>query len=230
MTVDTGAPAIEGPAQEGTAGPAAGLALPPMTFAVPEGLHAVELPLDRAERTRAVASLVRDMYPKGDPDLWTAMQAVYGPLTDELVDAGVAFTGIGLYDLGERRIGHCSLTVGALECEQHDPEVTAHGIREMYGRQPLHEVSWLDLPCGPAVAVTTTRETVIDGSVTSSGADVTVTSGQVQVWVPFPKAPFIAVFTLETMAAEHFEEFGVMLSIILASVDFPDEDEPGVPG
>lgn len=209
-------------AEHGTA--EEGPAPPPMTFSVPEGLHAIPLPIDHDERTQAVASLVREMYPEGDTELWSAMQAVYGPIADDLVDAGVAFTGVGLYDIGDRQVGHCSLTIGAMECDQQDPEVTALGLRELFGRRPLHEVSWLDLPCGPAVSVTTTRRTVIDGSVTASGEDVAVTSGQVQVYVPFPTAPYIAVFTLETMAEEHFEEFGVMLSTIIASVAFPDED------
>jgi hypothetical protein len=203
------------PATPTSAGP------PPMTFGVPEGLHAIPLPTDQDERKAAVASLVREVYAEGDERLWTAMEAVYGPIADDLAEAGIAFTGIGLYDIGDEKVGHCSLTVAAMECEQQDPEVTALGIRELFGREPKHEVSWLDLPCGPAVSVTTTRQMVIDGSYTAGGVDITLTSGQVQVYIPFPAAPYIAVFSLETMAKEHFEEFGAMLATIVASVDFP---------
>jgi hypothetical protein len=204
--------------------PAGAGTVPPMTFSVPEGLHAIPLPLDQAERNSSVASLVREMYPEGDSDLWNAMQAVYGPIADDLVEMGVAFTGIGLYDIGDDQVGHCSLTVGAMECDQQSPEVTALGVRELFGRRPMHEVSWLDLSCGPAVSVITTLKTFIDGGFTSSGEDVEVISGQIQVYVPFPADPYIAVFTMETMAEEHFEEFGVMLSTIVASIAFPDEN------
>ncbi|MDI5964255.1 hypothetical protein [Streptantibioticus silvisoli] len=226
---DTAAGFAPGAGPDPGSGPAGGVRLPPMTFGVPEGLHAVPLPLDAAERGAAVAELVRDIFPEGDADLWTVLQAVYGQVAEDLVAAGVAFTGIGLFDVGEGQVGHCSLTVGAMPSGQPDAEIAALGLRELWGRRPLHDVQWLDLPCGPGVSVTTSRSVVIDGAYTASGEDVTVTSGQLQVYVPFPAAPYTAVFTMDTAAVEHVEDFGALMGAILASVAFPAEEDAESP-
>lgn len=128
---------------------------PPMGFHVPEGMHAVSLTLDPAERAEAAAELVRDVYPKGDPQLWEAMGAIYVPVLEAMAVSGVCFTGIGIYDDQEGGVAHCSLTVAAMESDHGDAEAAALGLREIFGRRPKHDVRWLDLPCGPAVAVVT---------------------------------------------------------------------------
>lgn len=194
---------------------------PPMGFHVPEGMHAVSLTLDPAERAEAAAELVRDVYPKGDPQLWEAMGAIYVPVLEAMAGSGVCFTGIGIYDDQEGGVAHCSLTVAAMESDHEDAEAAALGLREIFGRRPKHDVRWLDLPCGPAVAVVTVKALTIDGEYTGSGEDSRLITGQIQVYVPFPTGPYIAVFTLDTSAMNQWDDLSELMAEIVKSVAFP---------
>ncbi|WP_262505254.1 hypothetical protein [Streptomyces sp. TRM68367] len=56
-----------------------GMALPPMSIHLPEGLHAIEVSLDETERAEAVQKLVRDIYPRGEEPLWASIIHVRAP-------------------------------------------------------------------------------------------------------------------------------------------------------
>ncbi|WBB61712.1 hypothetical protein O7599_03920 [Streptomyces sp. WMMC500] len=197
---------------------------PPIGFHVPEGMHAVSLTLDPAERAEAAAELVRDIYPKGDEQLWQAMGAIYVPVLEAMAGNGVCFTGIGIYDDQEGGVAHCSLTVAAMESDHTSAEAAALGLREVFGRRPKHDVRWLDLPCGPAVAVVTVKALTIDGDYTESGEDTRLITGQIQVYIPFPTGPYTAVFTLDTSAMNQWDDLSELMAEIVKSVAFPQPE------
>jgi hypothetical protein len=203
-----------------------GVALPPMTIRLPEGMHAIEVSLDETERTEAVRKLVRDIYPRGEEPLWEAMSALYGATAQEMSAGGVSFFGIGLYDIGEGGgVAHCSLTVAVFESGEADPDVVAQGIFATLGPDPLRDVTWLDLPCGPAVSVISFRKLVVYGQYTKSGNDEELTMGQIQVHIPFSTGPYTVVITLDTASVEQWDEFTHAIAGIVGSLEFPNSGE-----
>ncbi|MEU7584638.1 hypothetical protein AB0B50_44510 [Streptomyces sp. NPDC041068] len=184
-------------------------------------MHAIEVSLDAAERAMAVREFVRDVYPRGDEPLREALGALYGRTADDMPAAGVAFFGIGLYEIEGGGVAHCSLTLSVFESGSVDQEVAAQGIRAALGSNPLHDVTWLDLPCGPAVSAISRRRLVIDGRFTQSGEDEELVMGQFQVHIPFGNGPYTAVFTLNTASVEQWEEFTHAVAGIVGSVAFP---------
>ena len=198
--------------------------LPPMAFRLPQGMHAIEVSLDAAERTEAAHRLVRDIYPRGEVPLWDAMGSLYSGMADEMLASGIGFFGIGLYDIGDGGgVAHCSLTVAVFESGGTDQEVVAQGVQAVLLRDELREVTWLDLPCGPAVCGVTFQKLVVDGAYTKSGQDEELVMGQIQVHVPFSTGPYTAVFTLDTASVEQWDEFSHAVAGIVGSVEFPTQ-------
>ncbi|MGW1800763.1 hypothetical protein ACWCQN_33695 [Streptomyces sp. NPDC001984] len=220
--------------------------LPPMTFRLPQGIHAIEVSLDPEERAEAARRLVRDIYPHGEEPLWNTMGSLYGAMADEMLSDGIAFFGIGLYAIedgdgatqggatqggvAQGGVAHCSVTIAAYESGDTDPDIVAQGIRAVLLSDPLCEVSWLDLPCGPAVSAITFRKLLVDGAYTASGEDTELIMGQIQVHIPFPTGPYTAVVTLDTASVEQWDEFSQAVAGIVGSLEFPPPgDEPTDP-
>ncbi|MET8688298.1 hypothetical protein ABZV77_29230 [Streptomyces sp. NPDC004732] len=201
-----------------------------MTFDLPEGMHAIEVSLDADERAAAARQLVRDIYPHGDQPLWEAMSKVYSETADGMLADGVAFFGIGLYEIDGGGVAHCSLTLSVFESDSVDQEIVAQGIRAVLGADPLHDVTWLDLPCGPAVSSISVRRLLIDGQYTQSGHDEELVMGQFQVHIPFGNGPYTAVVTLDTASMEQWEEFTHAVAGIVGSVAFPADSDEGPHG
>lgn len=195
--------------------------LPPMTFRLPHGMHAIEVPLDGTSRAEAARRLVRDIYPRGTEPLWQSMGALYGAMADELSADGVAFFGVGLYAVDGGGVAHCSLTIAVYESGTDDQDVAAQGVHALLLDDPLREVTWLDLPCGPAVSAITFRKLVVDASYTASGKDEDLVMGQIQVHIPFPTGHFTALVTLDTASMDQWEDFSAALAGIVGSVEFP---------
>lgn len=217
-----------GPSQAMTASQVmtvASAALPPMAFRLPHGIHAIEVSLDPEERAEAARGLVRDIYPQGEEPLWNTMGSLYSAMADELLEAGVAFFGIGLYEIEDGAgVAHCSLTMAVHERAEADPDVVAEGTRAALLGDPLREVSWLDLPCGPAVYGITFRKLLVDGAYTTSGVDEELVMGQIQVHIPFPTGPYTAVVTLDTASVDQWEDFSHAIAGIIGSMEFPRHD------
>ncbi|MYS94988.1 MULTISPECIES: hypothetical protein [Streptomyces] len=196
-----------------------------MAFHLPHGIHAIEVSLDPEERAEAARRLVRDIYPQGEEPLWNTMGSLYGAMADELLADGVAFFGIGLYEIEDGGgVAHCALTVAVHERAEADPDVVAAGTRAALLGDPLREVSWLDLPCGPAVYGITFRKLVVDSAYTTSGEDEELVMGQIQVHIPFPTGPYTAVVTLDTASVEQWDEFSHAVAGIIGSVEFPQRE------
>ncbi|MEU5311135.1 hypothetical protein [Streptomyces sp. NPDC021562] len=208
-----------------------GAVLPPMAFRLPDGMHAIEVSLDADERAQAAQQLVREIYPRGEVPLWETMGALYSAMADQMLASGVGFFGIGLYGLeDDRGVAHCSLTIAAFESGETDQEVVAQGIKALLLRDPLREVTWLDLPCGPAVCGVSFQKLVVDGGYTKSGQDEELIMGQIQVHIPFATGPYTAVFTLDTASVEQWDEFAHAVAGIVGSVEFPPSTAPaGLP-
>ncbi|WP_327295975.1 hypothetical protein [Streptomyces sp. NBC_01197] len=194
--------------------------LPPMGFQLPVGLHTVEVSLDAEERATAVTQLVRDIYPLGEEPLWDVMSATYSAMADEMLSNGVSFFGIGLYDIGNRGVAHCALTVAVFESDQTDQDVVAHGTLKILSQDRVRDVRWLDLPCGPAVSAISLRSLLVDGKFTRDGTDQELLMGQIQVHVPFSTGPYTAVFTLDTASMDQWDDFSRAMADIVRSVDF----------
>ncbi|MGW1619851.1 hypothetical protein [Streptomyces sp. NPDC002172] len=206
-----------------------GVVLPPMAFRLPHGMHAIEVSLDADERAQAAHRLVRDIYPRGEVPLWETMGSLYSAMADQMLASGVGFFGIGLYGLEDGGgVAHCSLTIAVFESGETEQEVVAQGIQSLLLRDPMREVTWLDLPCGPAVCGVTFQKLIVDGEYTKSGQDEELVMGQMQVHVPFATGPYTAVFTLDTASVEQWEEFAHAVAGIVGSVEFPTSTDAAV--
>ena len=195
--------------------------VPPMRFVAPEGFHALPVDASLEEMAERAAGFVHELYPNGDEELWTPAAEYYAAMASAVAEAGVAYSALGLFAIDEG-VAHCSFTVAAVESGHTDPEIVAHGVRAILENDPLNDVRWVDLPCGPAVACISVREMTLPPDLTASGEETKLRTGQIQVHVPFPTGPYTAILTLDTMALEQWGDFCEMMITILRTISFTD--------
>lgn len=195
--------------------------VPPMTFSVPENFLEYPMQDDPAERLAAAEAFVRDLYKNGDEDLWHRTAPAIAAAGEMNANAGIAYSAMGVYDNEQGGIATCTLTITATESDHLDPEVAALGLREVLVRDEFNDSRWLDLPCGPAVSRLTVTKYPVDPELTDGAEGKEITQGQIQVYIPFPTGPWIAVLTMQTPNMEVWVEFSEMMAIIVRSVGFP---------
>lgn len=196
--------------------------IPPLTFTLPAGFRQLPLDDDDAdEREAAARKLAAEVYPLADGQLQDSVAAVYGLMGGVLAASGVEFAAFGLFDDGDGGVAHCSLTAAALPSDHSSAEVAANGIKEIFARDPLRDTQWLDLGCGPAVAVISVSGVPIGPTADSDVRELPM--GQIQVHIPFPHDPWIALFTLETTAMEQWDRICEMMAGLVKSISFTGE-------
>ncbi|MER6460812.1 hypothetical protein ABT278_10115 [Streptomyces sp. NPDC001228] len=200
--------------------------VPPMTFVVPEGFHALPVGIPDEERAAAMAEFVRGVYPGGDDVLWQSAAPFYGLIAEAMAVAGLAYSAFGLFSLDSGGVAHCALSVAAYVTDHPAPDIAAQGILAILSSDATNDARWLDLPCGPSVVNITVREISLNPEVTASGERTTLHTGQIQVHVPFPSGRHTAVFTLDTAAIDYWGEFCNMVTAVLQTVSFPEATEP----
>jgi hypothetical protein len=202
--------------------PTDGAEIPPISFTVPDGLFALPVAPTAEERGTLAHAFVRDLYSQGDDSLWAPAAPYYAAIAEYMASEGVSYSAVGFFSTEENDVAQCAFTVAAVETDQTDPEVAAHGILAILSSDPLNDARWLDLPCGPAVSCVTLREFTLQPEVTATGEETKLLTGQIQVHVPFPTGPYTAVFTLYTASTEYWNEFCDMTAAILRTVSFTD--------
>ncbi|MFJ8995767.1 hypothetical protein ACIRQH_35845 [Streptomyces sp. NPDC102279] len=196
--------------------------VPPLAFTTPEGFFSLPLAATPEDRAALSASFVRELYSRGDEALWDPAAPYYAALAEQLAHTGISYSAMGLFSTEDGGVVQCALTVAAVETQQSDPEIAAHGILTAFSGDPRRDARWLDLPCGPAVSCVTMREVTLSPEITASGAEERLLTGQIQVQVPFPTGPYTAVFTLDTASTEYWGEFCDLLIAVLRTVSFGD--------
>lgn len=61
------------------------------------------------------------------------------------------------------------------------------------------------------------------------GEEAKLLTGQIQVFIPFPSKPFVAIFTVDTAAMEYWGEICDMTAAVLETVSFGDPSGDAVP-
>ncbi|QFR97990.1 hypothetical protein GBW32_23895 [Streptomyces tsukubensis] len=200
--------------------------IPPLQFVLPEGFHELPVSASPDQRDSAVDGFVRELFPQGDAALREAAAPYYTRVTETMAGVGLAYAGLGIFGTDGPGVAHCSLTVTAFGSDHTDPETAARGTLAALRRDPLDDVRWLDLPCGPSVTCVTLREhTIAAEGTTPVEEQPKLLTGQIQVHIPFPRAPHIAVLTLNTASLEYWTEFCNMITAVLRTVTFPAEGD-----
>ncbi|MEU6222622.1 hypothetical protein [Streptomyces sp. NPDC047042] len=194
--------------------------VPPMSFVAPDGFHALPVDADPEDREAAAGEFARGLFPEGDDNLWDSSAPFYAGLTQVFADVGIAYSAMCVFSDDNGGVVHCSFTVGAVASSHTRPEDAAEVIEQGLARDPLTDSRRMTLPCGPAVSNITLREVTIGPELTATGEEGRLLTGQIQVFVPFPDAPFVAVFTLDTAAMNHWGELCDMTAAILQTVSF----------
>ena len=198
--------------------------IPPLSFNAPEGFFTLPLAPTPQQRTDLADSFVRELYSRGDASLWTPAAPYYAALAEQLTLSGLSYSALGLFSTDDGGVVQCAFTLAAVESGQTDPEIAAQGILSVLGSDPHHDTRWMDLPCGPAVSCVTLREVTISGDITADGQEKQLLTGEIQIFVPFPEAPFTAVFTLHTASTDYWGEFCDMIVAVLRTVSFAELD------
>ncbi|WP_406443236.1 hypothetical protein OHB14_30155 [Streptomyces sp. NBC_01613] len=199
--------------------------VPPFSFIAPNGLHALPIAPSPEERAARSREFVRDLYSRGDEAIWDPAAPFYAALAEYMAENGCDYSAMGLFSRDEGGVAQCALTVATLKTDQSDPDIAAQGILAALSGNPNNDARWLDLPCGPAVSCVRFNEVTVQPEVTSSGEQVELLTGQIQVHIPFPTGPYTAVFTLDTAATDYWAEFCNMMAAILQTVSFTDTAE-----
>ncbi|MFF0725511.1 hypothetical protein [Streptomyces sp. NPDC004134] len=196
-----------------------------MWFTVPDGLHALPIAATAEERTALADAFVRELYPNGDDALWAASAPYYGVVGQFMSGTGLSFSAMGFFARDDGGVVHCTFTVASVASGHASVEAAANGIREVLVRDPANDARWVDLPCGPGVSCTTLREFTVPAELTADGTETKLHTGQIQVHVPFPTGPYVALFTLDTAALDHWGEFCEMTAAIMRTVSFTEPPE-----
>ncbi|MGW3913692.1 hypothetical protein ACWEBX_19545 [Streptomyces sp. NPDC005070] len=199
--------------------------IPPIWFTVPDGFFALPVAPTPEERGALAHSFVRELYSQGDESLWTPAAPYYAAIAEYMADEGVSYAATGLFSTEESGVAQCAFTVAAVETDQTDPDIAAHGTLAILAADPLNDARWLDLPCGPAVSCVTLRELTLQPDVTATGEETKLLTGQIQVHVPFSSGPYTAIFTLYTASTEYWAEFCDLLVAVMRTVSFVDPAE-----
>ncbi|MFD8251625.1 hypothetical protein [Streptomyces werraensis] len=216
-------------------------ALPPLWFVAPEGFFALPIATTPEERTERARSFVRELYSRGDANIWEPATPYYEAIAEMMGDAGLSYAAMGLFSaaddadddnssLSDEPVRHepsdgvvqCAFTVGIVQTDHagDDTDVVAQGIHATLSGDPYNDAIWLDLPCGPAVSCISVREYRLNPEMTATGEQAKLLTGQIQVHVPFPTGPYTAVFTLHTASMEHWASVYRLMSAVLQTVSF----------
>ncbi|MER5469563.1 hypothetical protein [Streptomyces sp. NPDC002685] len=212
---------------------------PPIWFLVPEGFFALPLAATPEERAERAESFVRELYSRGNEDLWAPAAPYFAGVAELMADTGISYSAMGLFstaageeDSDGTQAGHelsegaaqCAFTVAAVPTDQspQDTDVVAQGILAVLSGDPYNDARWLDLPCGPAVSRVTLRKYDLNPESAADGEESNLLTGQIQVHVPFPTGPFTAIFTLFTASMDYWAEFCDLLVALLRTVSFKD--------
>jgi hypothetical protein len=212
---------------------------PPVWFLAPDGFFALPLAASPEERADRAQSFVRELYSRGDETVWSPAAPYFTAIAELMQGTGVSYAAMGLFSTSEEEhtptgeaarhvpsdgVAQCAFTLAAIPTDQDETatETVAQGILATLSKDPLNEVEWLDLPCGPAVSCANWREFILNPAVTASGEATELVTAQIQIFVPFPTGPFTAVFTLFTASVECWAQFVEMMSAILQTVSFTD--------
>jgi hypothetical protein len=194
--------------------------VPPMLFVLPDGFHELPLNSDPAERAAAAEAFARELYPGGDEELWRTNAPAFAAMGEMTAATGVAYAAMGVFDNERGGVATANLTIAATASDHTDPEAAALGLREVLVRDEFNDSRWLELPCGPAVSRITVTRFPLD-PVLTGGAEAELVQGQIQVFVPFPTGPFMAIVTLGTYNMESWAEVSEMAAVLVQTITFP---------
>ncbi|MFE1259424.1 hypothetical protein ACFW5X_02750 [Streptomyces albogriseolus] len=217
-------------------------ALPPLWFVAPEGFFALPIAATPAERTERARSLVRELYSRGDANIWEPAAPYYEAIAEMMGDVGLSYAAMGLFSAAEDAddgtpltnepvrhepsdgVVHCAFTVGIIQTDHtgENTDVVAQGILTTLSGDPYNDAIWLDLPCGPAVSCISVREYRLTPEMTATGEETKLLTGQIQAHIPFPTGPYTAVLTLYTASMEHWASVYHLMSAVLQTVSFTD--------
>ncbi|NEC89774.1 hypothetical protein [Streptomyces sp. SID12501] len=212
---------------------------PPLWFLAPEGFFTLPVAATPEERAARAHSFVRELYSRGDENVWEPAAPYYAAIAEMMGNTGVSYAAMGLFSTVEEDdsateeptryepsdgIAQCALTVAIAPTDQKpgDTDVVAQGILAMLSSDPFNDAIWLDLPCGPAVSCITVREYDLNPEMTADAEEAKLLTGQIQVHVPFPTGPFTAVFTLHTASMDHWAQIYGLMTAILQTLSFVD--------
>ncbi|MEU6222764.1 hypothetical protein [Streptomyces sp. NPDC047042] len=210
--------------------------LPPLWFLAPEGFFALPVAATPEERAARAHSFVRELYSRGDENIWEPAAPYYEAIAEMMGNTGVSYAAMGLFSTAEEDdsdgtryepsegVAQCALTVAISPTDQApgDTDTVAQGILATLSNDPYNDAIWLDLPCGPAVSCITVREYDLNPDMTADGQEAKLLTGQIQVHVPFPTGPFTAVFTLYTASMDHWNQIYGLMTAILQTLSFVD--------
>ena len=205
--------------------------VPPMLLEIPVNFLPYPMQEDPAERQAAAEEFVRALYKNGDEDLWRSTAPAIAGIGEITAGAGIEWAGMAVFDNEQGGVATCTLTVAATESDHLTPEVAALAIREVLVRDEFNDSRWLNLPCGPAVSRITITKFPLDSEVSGGVEGAELVQGQIQVYVPFPTGPYVAILTMQTSNMEVWVPFSQMMATIVQTISFPGAPAaPQAPG
>ncbi|MFI2616422.1 hypothetical protein [Streptomyces sp. NPDC018584] len=192
-------------------------------WVMPEGFF--ELPTEAESHDDLADQLIelaKRIMPKGTPDMQYRWAALCASTYDELVDAGVQYSGFVITEVDGAR---CTATVNVSLVDIADEALispvsrTAEALRGL-GHGDVSEVS---LPCGPAVSWIGTRQAAIDAALTPSGEQEPFWSSFINLQVPLSNGTAV-VLEMSTPTQEGWDVFSSMFAGVAKSLRLFDAD------
>ncbi|MEU4798035.1 hypothetical protein [Streptomyces sp. NPDC023327] len=192
-------------------------------WVMPEGFF--ELPTEAESHDDLADQLIelaKKIIPKGTPDMQYQWAALCASTYDDLVDAGVQYSGFVITEVDGAR---CTATVNVSIVDIAEEALLSpvHRTAEALRRLGQGDVSEVSLPCGPAVSWIGTRQAAIDAALTPSGQQEPFWSSFINVQVPLRNGTAV-VLEMSTPTQEGWEVFSSMFAGVVKSLRLFDTD------
>ncbi|MYW00198.1 hypothetical protein [Streptomyces sp. SID3343] len=211
---------------------------PPVWFKLPDAFTQIPLDDDLEVRADRVGELVM-----GDVESITSYEeaeslvkamAFWGAMSEVLDEQGAMIAAILAVprDTGDE-VDVISFALTFTQVTPAPPEVAIPGLLTTVEREkPDADVRAMTLPCGEAVAAVAIGDLRLPVPEPEPGRPDTLDMfmGHIQVLIPVPNEPWLAVFDMTSTAQESWPECSELMAGIMRSVSFtePDGSDPDV--
>ncbi|GGV31130.1 hypothetical protein GCM10010277_14590 [Streptomyces longisporoflavus] len=195
-------------------------------WVMPEIFHDIPIHVeDEDEAVRLIEELAQKALPGTEVEEWLKFAVICALGMDDLLAAGAEFAAVCVGAVDETP---CTATVYAAltDSPEGDDQDPIAAIASSLRREDMGEVTEIQLPCGPAVSCTGTREDKVTGELTEDPQGLALPTSFIRVYVPLPNGTTL-VMEMSTPTPAGWDPFATMFGNIVSSIRlFEADGEP----
>ncbi|MFF5005887.1 hypothetical protein ACFY3G_24090 [Streptomyces phaeochromogenes] len=196
---------------------------PPIWFLAPEGFFALPLAATPEERAELSHSFVRELYSRGDENIWEPAAPYYAAMAEMMAGTGVSYSAMGLFSTADENGDGRAVTKN--DGTQNDG---THDDGTQDGQVVRHEGADGVAQCALTVAAVPTDQADADTDVVAQGILAILSGDEYNDarWLDLPCGPAVSCVTLREYRikpelTETGEQVDLLTGQIQVHVPFP---------